>query len=309
MKKFTITLIIMALAVVTFGQTVQNAKTAREAGVVTGGFNFPKATNMLNEGFESFVIPGTMNGWTLIQNNVNKTWDTTSNDPYAGTRNVHCEYDDALVQQDEWLVTPALNLSAASGVTVNFAWNGSKYWGAFPNDNYDLFLKYSIDGGTTWSGEVWSEMTDDTALWISWTWAEATVNVPVVAGNANVKFALQYWGLDGAEWNIDAFKVDTTCGGGAGVNEEYTNGIKLSQNQPNPATNATLIQYEIQNNASVSLEIYDITGRLVLSYDEGKQIAGKHNILVDSDKLMKGTYFYSLKADNYRLTKKMIITQ
>jgi len=92
-------------------------------------------------------------------------------------------------------------------------------------------------------------------------------------------------------------------------NDYFIDGIKLNQNQPNPSTNATLIQYEIQNSASVSLEIYDITGRLVLSYDEGKQIAGKHNILVDSDKLMKGTYFYSLKADNHRLTKKMIITQ
>ncbi|MFA4851090.1 MAG: T9SS type A sorting domain-containing protein [Bacteroidales bacterium] len=97
---------------------------------------------------------------------------------------------------------------------------------------------------------------------------------------------------------------------GTGVNDNYfVNGIKLFQNQPNPATNATLIQYEIQNNASVSLEIYDVTGRLVLSYDEGKQIAGKHNILVDSDKLNRGTYYYSLKADNHRLTKKMIITQ
>jgi len=113
------------------------------------------------------------------------------------------------------------------------------------------------------------------------------------------------WGMD---LDLGIFMiVDTST---ANINDSYfIDGIKLSQNQPNPATNATLIQYEIQNNASVSLEIYDITGRLVLSYDEGNQIAGKHNILVDSDKLMKGTYFYSLKADNHRLTKKMIITQ
>jgi hypothetical protein len=94
----------------------------------------------------------------------------------------------------------------------------------------------------------------------------------------------------------------------AGVNDNYFfDGIKLSQNQPNPATTSTLIQYDVRNNSNVSLEVYDATGKLVLTMDEGEQPAGRHNILIDAGKLQSGSYFYSLKADNHRLTKKMVI--
>jgi hypothetical protein len=94
----------------------------------------------------------------------------------------------------------------------------------------------------------------------------------------------------------------------ANISDNYfIDKIKLSQNQPNPVSGSTLIQYEIQNVANVALEIYDLSGRLVLTCNEGRQEAGKHDILVDSGKLAQGSYFYSLKADNHRLTKKMSV--
>ncbi|MFA4851091.1 MAG: T9SS type A sorting domain-containing protein [Bacteroidales bacterium] len=96
----------------------------------------------------------------------------------------------------------------------------------------------------------------------------------------------------------------------ANVNDNYfIDGIKLSQNQPNPASDATLVQYEIQNSGNVILEIYDMAGKLILSYDEGKQTAGRHSILIDSEKLRNGIYYYSLKTGKHRLTKKMLITK
>ena len=171
----------------------------------------------------------------------------------------------------------------------------------FP-DSFVVYVDYA-------AGVDFSQITDDTLGLVTTTDGDAQ----------GTELSWNKWSDNSWHTNLEPFNwgMDIDLGifiiadmSSANVNDNYfIDGIKLSQNQPNPATNATLIQYEIQNNASVSLEIYDITGRLVLSYDEGKQIAGKHNILVDSDKLMKGTYFYSLKADNYGLTKKMIITQ
>ena len=98
--------------------------------------------------------------------------------------------------------------------------------------------------------------------------------------------------------------------GPGGINEmDFINGIKLSQNQPNPAAKSTEILYEIQNSSDITFQIYDITGRLVVNQNEGKQLAGKHSIVIDSDKLHNGTYYYSLKTDNNRVTKKMVIAQ
>lgn len=127
-------------------------------------------------------------------------------------------------------------------------------------------------------------------------WSDATWHSFLESGN---------WGLD-----LDMYIWAVVDMSGANINDNYYfDGIKLSQNQPNPANNSTLVQYEIQNAGNVTLEIYDITGRQVVFMDEGKQAAGQHNIWIDSEKLNDGTYYYSLKADNHRLTKKMIITK
>jgi hypothetical protein len=116
---------------------------------------------------------------------------------------------------------------------------------------------------------------------------------------------LQAWPLD-----FDMFIFAIVDNSSAGINDDYYfDGIRLSQNQPNPATSSTLIQYALENSGNVTLEVYDVTGRLVLSLNEGLQIAGDHSIMLDSDQLSKGTYYYSLKADSHRLTKKMVISE
>lgn len=113
------------------------------------------------------------------------------------------------------------------------------------------------------------------------------------------------WGLD-----FDMYIFAVIDNSSAGIeSDNYFDGIKLSQNQPNPVSTTTLIQYALENNGNVTLEIYDMTGKLVLTYDEGQQIAGNHSIVIDSEQLSKGTYYYSLKADKHRLTKKMVITE
>jgi hypothetical protein len=111
------------------------------------------------------------------------------------------------------------------------------------------------------------------------------------------------WGMD-LDLGIFIIADFTT----ANINDNYfVDGIKLSQNQPNPASGSTLIQYEIKNEANVVMEIYDQNGRLVNSYNEGKQTAGLHHIQIDINKYSGGFYYYSLKADHHRLTKKMIL--
>jgi hypothetical protein len=106
--------------------------------------------------------------------------------------------------------------------------------------------------------------------------------------------------------NIELAIYPVLCPG-TGINEYFTNGIKLEQNQPNPASTTTLIQYEVQYNSNVSLQVFDITGRLVLNIEEGNQNSGLHSVLIDAGKLQSGAYFYTLKAGENRLTKKMIV--
>jgi len=118
--------------------------------------------------------------------------------------------------------------------------------------------------------------------------------------------------LDPLSWNMDLdfgiFMIVNSAS--AGINDNYfIDGIKLSQNQPNPTNGSTLIQYEIDKDANVCLEIYDMSGKLVLSSKQGNQAAGKHNIIINTTDFNSGIYYYSLKAGVHRLTKKMVISQ
>jgi len=82
----------------------------------------------------------------------------------------------------------------------------------------------------------------------------------------------------------------------------------LHQNYPNPFNPETTISYELPRSAFVSIEIYDVTGRLVETLMNSKQSAGKHIIKFSADRLSSGVYFYRLTADRDVLaTKKMVI--
>lgn len=139
----------------------------------------------------------------------------------------------------------------------------------------------------------------DSAAWELWGPAPSTDWHSIVTAWSD--------GTTGLAIDLAIFPVLTTA---ANIDEDYfIDGIKLGQNQPNPASVNTLVQYEIQNAAHVSLEVYDVTGKLIATYDEGNQNAGRHNVYINPEQLNDGVYYYSLKADNSRITKKMIITK
>lgn len=82
----------------------------------------------------------------------------------------------------------------------------------------------------------------------------------------------------------------------------------LHQNYPNPFNPETTIWYELPKSALVSIEIFDITGRLVETVVKAKQSAGKHTLKFSAERLSSGVYFYRLRADkNFLATKKMVV--
>jgi photosystem II stability/assembly factor-like uncharacterized protein len=80
----------------------------------------------------------------------------------------------------------------------------------------------------------------------------------------------------------------------------------LRQNYPNPFNPSTTIAFFISEKANVILKIYDILGREVKSFEQHMEI-GKHNIKFTSDNLSSGVYIYTLIANKYIASKKMII--
>ena len=74
-----------------------------------------------------------------------------------------------------------------------------------------------------------------------------------------------------------------------------------------PFNASTTISYEMQNAGQVSLNVYDVTGRLVKTLVDGRVTAGEHKVSFDGSHLASGTYFVSLKAGDYKVSKKMTL--
>ncbi len=88
-------------------------------------------------------------------------------------------------------------------------------------------------------------------------------------------------------------------------------GFILKQNYPNPFNPSTVIEFSIpdniQSNSLILLKIYDILGREVKTlFDEAKE-PGNYKVLFNAEGLSGGVYFYTLRVDNYSITKKLIL--
>lgn len=88
---------------------------------------------------------------------------------------------------------------------------------------------------------------------------------------------------------------------------ESTEGYALGQNYPNPYSNNTTINFEIPRSTYVSLKIYSILGEEITELAGKEYTAGKHNVEFDARNLSIGIYFYTLKADKFSASRKMII--
>lgn len=126
-------------------------------------------------------------------------------------------------------------------------------------------------------------------------------------------------GRNGINADIYAQRVDASGNLGSLTsveNEVVPLGFALKQNYPNPFNPSTTINYKLQNNAYVSLTVFDILGNQIASLINKTQLAGEYNFTFDArlaegqaSSLSSGIYYYKLQAGTQSQTKKMILVK
>ncbi|HWA06995.1 MAG TPA: T9SS type A sorting domain-containing protein, partial [Ignavibacteria bacterium] len=89
------------------------------------------------------------------------------------------------------------------------------------------------------------------------------------------------------------------------IPKEYT----LKQNFPNPFNPVTFIEYSIVEGGYAELTVYDILGREVETIIKAEQKPGTYKVQFNAARLSSGIYFYTLRADGFTETKKMVVTK
>ncbi|MBT4970630.1 MAG: T9SS type A sorting domain-containing protein, partial [Bacteroidetes bacterium] len=91
------------------------------------------------------------------------------------------------------------------------------------------------------------------------------------------------------------------------------NGLAQSVNfvsvYPNPVCEKALVEFELTQTSNVKLEVINLIGEKIVSFDENKYEAGSHSIEIDCENLASGVYFCRLLKNNSIFTKKFNVTK
>ena len=88
--------------------------------------------------------------------------------------------------------------------------------------------------------------------------------------------------------------------------------FSLFPNYPNPFNPSTIISYGISEDSFVSIDIYDMRGRVVRNLVSQKQVSGRYSVSWDGNddggnSVSAGVYIYKLSAHNKVLSRKMVL--
>lgn len=89
--------------------------------------------------------------------------------------------------------------------------------------------------------------------------------------------------------------------------------FSVSQNYPNPFNPSTKINYDLPVDGTVSIKVFDITGKEVINLFSGNKSAGFYTETINAENLSSGIYFYRVNltsgSNNFMITKKMNVVK
>ncbi len=147
--------------------------------------------NLTSGGWANINVTGTVN-WEVSSYGNPAPCAAISN--YSGGSHIACE---------TWLVSPAIDLSAATSPVLNFD-NAYNYSG----DPLKVYVSTDYDGSGDVSGATWTELSFNASLGsFAWT-SSGDVDLSAYK-NANVYIAFKYTGTSaaGSTWEIDNIEI------------------------------------------------------------------------------------------------------
>ncbi|MBN2413549.1 carbohydrate binding domain-containing protein [candidate division KSB1 bacterium] len=89
--------------------------------------------------------------------------------------------------------------------------------------------------------------------------------------------------------------------------DKHADDFSLSQNYPNPFNPSTVIQYSLEKNARVKIDIFNVLGQQIRTLVDTCQQAGSYKIRFSGGGLESGVYYYRISMDGIEQTRKMML--
>jgi photosystem II stability/assembly factor-like uncharacterized protein len=181
-----------------------------------------------------------------------------------------------------WTLQPSITTKTL--MDVHFRYPDQPLYGWMAGDDQTFF--YTTNGGTSW-----------TAANVPTSNATYDVNTIYWQGTTDVLWV----GADYGEAFYRRADAVTAVGDPAGL--PYA----LGQNYPNPFNPSTTFKFTLPSQEHVTLNVYDVSGRLVAKVLSSEMTPGEHVVRFDASGLASGVYFYRLETSSGIETKKMVL--
>ncbi len=136
-------------------------------------------------------------------------------------------------------------------------------------------------------------------------WVEKTF---VTTDPSGIAYAGDRTGLLVLNGDLYAFSPDIEAPTSVGMEEPLIPEVfSLAQNFPNPFNPTTTIRFEIGDWELVTLKIFDMLGREVVTLVNEKKPAGSYQIPWNANGMANGVYFYRLECGKNMEVKKLIL--
>ncbi len=252
---------------------------------------FANAQVFLQEGFEGEDVPS---DWLLIDNDGDgANWYVLNNSQSeSGGYNVHsgdghitsASYASVALTPDNWLITPAINLTANATLTFWVA-------GQDPNwasENYGVFLSTTAGASVN---DFSVELMNGTA---TGTMTQQSINLSAYTGQT-VFIAFRHYNV------TDMFRInldDVEISAGNNISEVAENNVHV---YPIPANNVLNVN---ANSNMGNIEVYTISGQKV-----GDFTANGNTTTINTESLSTGMYLMKINTENGVINKKFSVAR
>ena len=246
--------------------------------------------------------------------------------------------DPVIISQNDKAAFPRIAASHSNNSVVVLY----EYW--YSSTDRDIYYSYSTNEGTSWTIHNYLDNSTDEERFPSICAEHSSTSSDFHAcwfDDGNINYTFTDYISDGWESqcqvndqsnasdgdfpaisSINNEKLVVWAGTGNALDiyfdKDPSNGIEensiqipvqanLLQNYPNPFNPTTTLEYQIPKSSFVTLKIYDVMGKEVVTLVKGKKSPGTYSTTFDASHLSSGAYFYRIEAGSFVDTKRMLL--
>lgn len=256
------------------------------------------------EGFETIAFPG--GEWSVENRDNNNAWSVSATTGATGTKSLRLTNQSGNGPGSvDAVLTPTLNLTGVSGAQLSFKYafasknsSDSSTLKVYVSTNcgYSWLLRYSLKGSYLRT----APNTSGNFIPSASQWATQVVNFSPasISGKPSVRVKFEFTNVNANNIYIDDINVSGVTGSNEIAALQY--GFEAF---PNPSRNNMNVKLNLEQPATVRLEVLDLSGRMMQDVSLGNK-SGELNYELDGTRL-DGLYLLRITVDGQQFTRRI----